>query len=191
MKSCGCTSTPCSWRGCCCGRWCGRQPRRGGGLRRLCAAQDAAGLVWPIVMILVDMQYVRNEHRMLLFESLHRIGYLQTDANTIITAAFAMGTLITSMQSKRAAAAAGRAAGSSCHVRSPPVRGVCDTHSDVPVTSRAALIIRSAQRCAQLRHWICHCRHHGRSYMTYNDIPFLYNVLCSTVISRMLAQTTA
>ena len=124
-------------------------PGGGGGLRRLCAQPKMLlGLVWPIVMILVDMQYVRKRTQdASFFESLHRIGYLQTDANTIITAAFAMGTLITSMQSKRAAAARGQGSGVQIvmYALLLCVAFVIPT-SDVPVTSRAALIIRSAQK---------------------------------------------
>ena len=120
----------------------------GGGLRRLRAQPKMLlGLVWPIVMILVDMQYVRKRTQdVSFFESLHRIGYLQTDANTIITAAFAMGTLITSMQSKKTG---GTGQGSGVQIVMYAlllcVAFVIPT-SDVPVTSRAALIIRSAQK---------------------------------------------
>jgi hypothetical protein len=113
------------------------------GLQRLARQPKLfLGLIWPLVMVLVDMQYVRNRSQdALFFESLHRIGYLQSDANTIITAAFAMGTLITSMHK---------------HSKGEGVRVVmfalllCVAFviptSDVPVTSRAALIIRSGQK---------------------------------------------
>ena len=103
------------------------------------------GLVWPIVMIVVDMQYVRKRTQdASFFESLHRIGYLQTDANTIITAAFAMGTLITSMRNQP-----GKQHGQGIRIVMYAlllcVAFVIPT-SDDPVTSRAALIIRSAQK---------------------------------------------
>ena len=124
-------------------------PAGGGGLRRLRAQPKMLlGLIWPIVMILVDMQYVRKRTQdASFFESLHRIGYLQTDANTIITAAFAMGTLITSMQSKNKNGGTGQGSGVQIvmYALLLCVAFVIPT-SDVPVTSRAALIIRSAQK---------------------------------------------
>ena len=105
------------------------------------------GLAWPLVMIIVDMQYVRKRTQdPSFFESLHRIGYLQTDANTIITAAFAMGTLITSMHRKRSRRSKG---GTGVQIVMYAlllcVAFVIPT-SDVPVTSRTALVIRSAQK---------------------------------------------
>jgi hypothetical protein len=104
----------------------------------------ALGLVWPLVMIVVDMQYVRQRAQdASFFESLHRIGYLQTDANTIITAAFAMGTLITSMRQKQDSSGSGMQI--VMYALLLCVAFVIPT-SDVPVTSRAALIIRSAQK---------------------------------------------
>lgn len=113
------------------------------GLQRLASQPKLfLALLWPLVMVLVDLQYVRNRSQdALFFESLHRIGYLQSDANTIITAAFAMGTLITSMhkQSKGEGVRVVMYALLLC------VAFVIPT-SDVPVTSRAALIIRSGQK---------------------------------------------
>ena len=113
------------------------------GLQRLARQPKLfLALLWPLVMVLVDLQYVRNRSQdALFFESLHRIGYLQSDANTIITAAFARGTLITSMhkQSKGEGVRVVMYALLLC------VAFVIPT-SDVPVTSRAALIIRSGQK---------------------------------------------
>ena len=113
------------------------------GLQRLASTPKLfLALLWPLVMVLVDLQYVRDRSQdALFFESLHRIGYLQSDANTIITAAFAMGTLITSMhkQSKGEGVRVVMYALLLC------VAFVIPT-SDVPVTSRAALIIRSGQK---------------------------------------------
>ena len=109
------------------------------------AAQDAAGAGLARGDDPGGHEYVRKRTQdASFFESLHRIGHLQTDANTIITAAFAMGTLITSMQSKKTAAGASRAAAfrSSCTPSSCawPLSSLPRT-----VTSRA-LIIRSAQK---------------------------------------------
>ena len=117
-----------------------------GGLSRLQRnPKMVLGLVWPLVMIVVDMQYVRQRTQdASFFESLHRIGYLQTDANTIITAAFAMGTLITSMRQKQSSSS-GSGVQIVMYALLLCVAFVIPT-SDVPVTSRAALIIRSAQK---------------------------------------------
>jgi hypothetical protein len=99
-------------------------------------------LLWPLIWELADMQYVRNRSQdALFFESLHRIGYLQSDANTIITAAFAMGTLITSMHKQHK----GEGVRVVMYALLLCVAFVIPT-SDVPVTSRAALIIRSGQK---------------------------------------------
>lgn len=115
----------------------------GGGLVRLARQPKLfLALLWPLVMVLADMQYVRNRSQdALFFESLHRIGYLQSDANTIITAAFAMGTLITSMHKQHK----GEGVRVVMYALLLCVAFVIPT-SDVPVTSRAALIIRSGQK---------------------------------------------
>ena len=115
----------------------------GSGLARLARQPKLfLALLWPLVMVLVDLQYVRNRSQdALFFESLHRIGYLQSDANTIITAAFAMGTLITSMHKQ----SRGEGVRVVMYALLLCVAFVIPT-SDVPVTSRAALIIRSGQK---------------------------------------------
>ncbi len=113
------------------------------GLQRLARRPKLfLALLWPLVMVLVDLQYVRNRSQDAQFlESLHRIGYLQSDANTIITAAFAMGTLITSMHKT----SKGEGVRVVMYALLLCVAFVIPT-SDVPVTSRAALIIRSGQK---------------------------------------------
>ena len=47
------------------------------------------GFAWPLIMLIGDLHYARNKLKdPTFFEALNRIGYLQTDANTLITAAF-------------------------------------------------------------------------------------------------------
>ena len=115
----------------------------GGGLARLATQPKLfLALLWPLVMVLVDLQYVRNRSQdALFFESLHRVGYLQSDANTIITAAFAIGTLITSVHKQNK----GEGVRVVMYALLLCVAFVIPT-SDVPVTSRAALIVRSGQK---------------------------------------------
>ena len=74
-------------------------------------------------------------------EALQRIGYLKTDANTIISAAFAIGTLMASLKKHDKAQGANLV----MYALLLCVAFVMPT-SDVPATSRISILIRSSQK---------------------------------------------
>ena len=116
--------------------------RLGGGDRLSLAPRLAFGFFWPLLMLLVDLQHTRRRRKdPTFFESLQRIGYLKSDANTIITTAFAIGTLLVSMKRH------GKAQGANLvmYALLLCVAFVMPT-SDVPATSRLSILIRSSQK---------------------------------------------
>lgn len=118
------------------------QTRIGGGDRLGHAPRLAFGFFWPLLMLLVDLQYCRRRRKdPTFFESLQRIGYLKSDANTVITTAFAIGTLLVSLKKH------GKAEGANLvmYALLLCVAFVMPT-SDVPATSRISILIRSSQK---------------------------------------------
>ena len=101
------------------------------------------GFFWPLIMILIDLQYtLRKRTDGNHFESIHRIGYLQGDANTIITAAFALGTLLSNLKKEGKVTEGSQIVMYSLLLC---VAFVIPT-SEAPVMSKTSLIIRSAQK---------------------------------------------
>lgn len=118
------------------------QPRLGGCDRISLAPRLAFGFFWPLLMMLVELQYTRRRRKdPTFFEALQRIGYLKTDANTIISAAFAIGTLMASLKKHDKAQGANLV----MYALLLCVAFVMPT-SDVPATSRISILIRSSQK---------------------------------------------
>ena len=104
---------------------------------RLCLA-----FFWPLLMLLVDLQLARRRSKdPTFFEALQRIGYLKSDANTIITASFAIGTLLVSLKKHDKAHGARLV----MYALLLCVAFVMPT-SETPATSRVAIVIRASQK---------------------------------------------
>ena len=114
----------------------------GGGDRMAATPRLCLGFFWPMLMLLVDLQYARRRRKdPTFFESLQRIGYLKTDANTLITAAFAIGTLLVSLKQRGTVQGANLV----MYALLLCVAFVMPT-SDTPATSRLSIVIRSSQK---------------------------------------------
>ena len=114
----------------------------GGGDRMAAAPRLCLGFFWPLLMMLVDMQYARRRKKdPTFFEALQRIGYLKSDANTIISAAFAIGTLLISLKRHDKAQGARLV----MYALLLCVAFVMPTH-EAPATSRLSVVIRGSQK---------------------------------------------
>lgn len=113
-----------------------------GGDRMASSPRLLLGFVWPLLMLMVDLQHSRRRCKDgTFFESLQRMGYLKSDANTVITAAFAVGTLLVSL--KRHSSSKG--ANLIMYAVMLCVAFVMPT-SEVPATSRLSILIRASQK---------------------------------------------
>ena len=82
-----------------------------------------------------------NDANARTIEALNRLGYLQTDANTIITAAFAIGTLLVTLKKSRKA----QGVNVVMYALLLCVAFVIPS-SEAPATSRTSIIIRTCQK---------------------------------------------
>lgn len=113
-----------------------------GGARLLGAPKLLLGFAWPLVMLIGDLNYASKKLKdPTFFEALNRLGYLQTDANTIITAAFAIGTLLVTLKKSRKA----QGVNVVMYALLLCVAFVIPS-SEAPATSRTSIIIRTCQK---------------------------------------------
>lgn len=114
----------------------------GGGDRMAATPRLCLGFFWPLLMLLVDLQYARRRKKdPTFFEALQRIGYLKADSNTVITACFAIGTLLISLKKHDSAQGANLV----MYALLLCVAFVMPT-SDAPATSRLSIVIRASQK---------------------------------------------
>ena len=116
--------------------------RMNGGARLFSAPKLLLGFAWPLVMLVGDLHYASKKLKdPTFFESLNRLGYLQTDANTIITAAFAIGTLLVTLKKSRKA----QGVNVVMYALLLCVAFVIPSN-EAPATSRTSIIIRTCQK---------------------------------------------